>query len=374
MKIAHVCLSLGKGGAEKLLVDTLPLYVSNGHEITIIQLSSILEEPTYIDTVEKAGIKMISLGTGGFKNPMYIFKILKLVRKSDFDIFHVHLFPCLYYVSIVARLTKMPIMVLTEHSTLNGRRTKKMLQPFENYIYSKFDAIVAISDNVANALKNWIPDLTPKIKVINNGVNIEKFESAEAYDATYLKDHFAIGNDTIKLMMASRFSDPKDQPTIIRALQHLPDHFHAFFAGDGDDMEKSRQLAVELQLENRVHFLGFRADIPRLMKTADINILSSFYEGFSGVTLEGLASGQPFLGADVPGINDVVPNNDFLFEGGNEKALASKIIHIFENANYVILQSQIAKKHVQQYDMRTMIAKHLELYNRLLQNNSQFKS
>ena len=367
MKIAHVCLSLGKGGAEKLLVDTLPHYVSDGHEITIIQLSSILEEPTYIDTVEKAGIKMISLGTGGFKNPIYIFKILKLVRKSDFDIFHVHLFPCLYYVSIVARLTKMPIMVLTEHSTLNGRRTKKMLRPLENYIYSKFDAIVAISDNVAAALKSWIPELSQRIQVINNGVDIEKFQSAEAYDEIYMKNNFDVDKNTVKLMMASRFSDPKDQPTIIRALRHLPDHFHAFFAGDGDEMEKSRQIAGELNVSHRVHFMGFRADIPRLMKTADINILSSFYEGFSGVTLEGLASGRPFLGADVPGINDVVPNSDFLFEGRNEVQLASKIMNIIENPQYAASLAIIAKAHVAQYDMRTMIAKHLELYNRLLQ-------
>jgi len=369
MKIAHVCLSLGKGGAEKLLVDTLPIYVRDGHEMTIIQLSSILEEPSYIDTVTKAGIKVITLSNGGFKNPFLLVKILKLVKRSDFNIYHIHLFPCLYYFSIISRLIKMPVMVLTEHSTLNGRRTKEMLQPVEKYIYSKFDAIVAISENVAHALKIWIPDVGHKIQVINNGVDIEKFQSAEAYDETFMKTNFNVDQNTVKLMMASRFSDPKDQPTIIRALQHLPAHFHVFFAGDGDEMEKSIQIAADLKVENRVHFLGFRADIPRLMKTADVNILSSFYEGFSGVTLEGLASGQSFLGADVSGINDVVPNRDFLFEGGNEVELASKIKQIVDNSEYAASLSSIAKSHVLQYDIRTMIAEHMDLYNSLLHKN-----
>jgi len=81
MKIAHVCLSLGKGGAEKLLVDTLPLYVKDGHQVTIVQLSSILEEATYIDTVLQAGIQVITLSKGGFRNPLLFFKILNLVKK-----------------------------------------------------------------------------------------------------------------------------------------------------------------------------------------------------------------------------------------------------------------------------------------------------
>ena len=259
-------------------------------------------------------------------------------------------------------------MVFTEHNTQNRRMDKKSMQRLENIIYSKYDAIVAISHNVEHMLKNWITDSLNKIVVINNGVDIDKFQSAEAYDESYMKSNFNVDSGTVKLMMASRFSDPKDQPTIIRALQHLPSHFHVFFAGDGDDLQKSRQIARDLKLENRVHFLGFRADIPRLMKTADVNILSSFYEGFSGVTLEGLASGRPFLGADVPGINDVVPSSDFLFEGGNELDLTSKIINIVEGDQYAAELAEIAKEHVKQYDMPTMIANHIDLYNKLLRN------
>ena len=371
MKIAHVCLSLGKGGAEKLLVDTLPLYVKDGHEVTIIQLSSITEEPTYIDSVVKAGIKIITLSKGGFRNPMLFFKILELVRKNDFDVIHVHLFPCLYYFSLASRFISMPVMVFTEHSTQNRRSTKKILQPIEKFMYARYDAIIAISHNVELMLKSRIPELAPKITMINNGVNVEKFQSAEPYDDLYLKSNFNVDKTTFKILMASRFNYPKDQPTIIRALSHLPDNFHAFFAGDGNNLEDSKKVVVELQLENRVHFLGFRPDISRLMKTADVNVLSSFHEGFSGVTLEGLASGNPFLGTNVPGINDVVPNSDFLFEKENDRELAAKIIEIAANANLRKSMRDTAIVHVGKYDVPFMVQKHLAVYQKLMRSNPQ---
>ena len=369
MKIAHVCLSLGKGGAEKLLVDTLPLYVKDGHQVTIVQLSSILEEATYIDTVLQAGIQVITLSKGGFRNPLLFFKILNLVKKNNFDVIHVHLFPCLYYFSLASRIIKMPVLVFTEHSTQNGRTVKKILQPIEKYMYSRYDAIIAISHNVESMLKGWIPELIHKVLLINNGVSVDKFHSAEAYDGNYLKKHFDVDENDFKIFMASRFSGPKDQSTIIRAISKLPNDFHAFFAGDGDDLQKSKNLVAELQLEERVHFLGFRSDIPQLMKTADINVLSSFFEGFSGVTLEGLSSGKPFLGADVPGINDVVPNENFLFEKENALELSEKILKICHHADVRESMTTTALEHVRKYDVQIMLQNHLSLYKKLQRLN-----
>ncbi|SCY39077.1 glycosyltransferase [Flavobacterium caeni] len=364
MKIAHLCLSLGKGGAEKLLVDSLPMYGA-GHDITIIQLSSVLEEPTYIATVEAAGIKVVTLGTGGFKKLSYFFQIAKLLRSGGFDVFHVHLFPCLYYVSVAARFVKKcPILVVTEHSNSNGRSNKAWLNPIEKWVYQKYDAIVAVSPNVEAMLKKRFPGLAAKIHQIKNGVDLDRFHVAQQGEAAIFAAEFQRPS-AVKLFMTSRFAPPKDQQTVIMALRELPENFALFFAGDGPEMEQSLRLAQQLGLENRVHFLGFRNDIPQLMRTSDINVLSSLYEGLSGVTLEAMASGRPFLGTDVQGINDVVPDNRFLFEKQNPTALARKILAI---SNDPVLQSALIQKgleHVRQFGMRQMVAAYLNLYREL---------
>ncbi|HMI07342.1 MAG TPA: glycosyltransferase [Flavobacterium sp.] len=367
MKIMHLCLSLGKGGAEKLLVDSLPFYVNQGHEVRIIQLSSILEEPTYIESVENAGIKVITLSNGGFRNLKLIQKLMQAIRSEKPDVLHVHLFPCLYFASIASRLMKnFPVMVFTEHNNQNRRMTKGYLQPIENFMYARYNAIVAISGNVAAMLRNWLPSQINKIRIIENGVNVEKFTAAEPYDVVYFSKHFNLQENNVKLFMASRFNYQKDQQTIIRALELLPHHFHVFLAGDGPEMGKAQTLANELQRQERVHFLGFRTDIPKLMKSADINILSSFFEGFSGVTLEALSSGKPFLGSDVPGINDIVPDKSFLFEKENPKQLAGKIMAITTDKD--LNQTMVSKglNHIKQYDMQIMVDRHVNLYENLL--------
>lgn len=365
MKIAHLCLSLGKGGAEKLLVDSLPMYGA-GHDITVIQLSSILEEPTYIQTVEAAGIKVVTLGTGGFKKLSYFFQIHKLLRSGGFDVFHVHLFPCLYYVSVAARFVKNPpVLVVTEHSNSNGRSNKAWLSPIEKWVYQKYDAIIAVSQNVEAMLQKRFPELQSKIHQIKNGVDLNRYHPAKTEEGGVFATEFQCPPGTIKLFMTSRFAPPKDQQTVIQALQQLPPNFELFFAGDGPNMEASIALAKQLQLEHRVHFLGFRNDIPQLMRFATINILSSLYEGLSGVTLEAMASGKPFLGTDVPGINDVVPDSRFLFEKQNPTQLAQKILGISNDFGLQSAMVQNGIEHVQSFGMRHMIEAYLNLYDRL---------
>ena len=96
-------------------------------------------------------------------------------------------------------------------------------------------------------------------------------------------------------------------------MQHLPAHFHLFLAGRGALLEHTKQFTESLGLTERVHFLGMRTDVYSLMNKVDLNVLSTNFEGLSGVTLESLASGKPFIGSDVPGVNDIVPDPRFLF-------------------------------------------------------------
>lgn len=367
MKIAHICLSIGFGGAEKLLVDSLPRYVEQGHDITVIQLSSCMEETSYINALLAANIKVITLSKGSFMSFSTFLKLVKIMKANEHDIIHVHLFPCFYYISIASRLIRRhPVLVFTEHCTTNRRITKKWLRPVEVFIYRKYKAIIGVSENVSLILKNWLPELKNKIVTINNGVNIEKFSSAQKFDSSYFEKNWGIKPGDIKLLMASRFFAQKDHDTVVKALADLPPNFHILFAGGGERVETVRELARSLGVENRVHFLGFRTDIAQLMKSADINILSSFFEGLSGVTLESLATGNPFLGSDIPGISDVVPDKNFIFEKNNAADLAKKLIAITSNESLKNKMMQDASMHVKHFDIWTMMERHLELYQQLL--------
>src|SRR5690606_28885802 len=128
------------------------------------------------------------------------------------------------------------------------------------------------------------------------------------------------------------------------------------------------QLVGDLKLNNLVTFLGLRNDIYNLMNKVDLNILSTNHEGLSGVALEALASGKPFIGSDVIGINDVVPESAFLFPKQNPERLAEKIVEVTTNE---FLQGELIKKalsHVKGFDTPIMVEKYLTLYRTAISN------
>ncbi len=366
MKILHIVLSLGKGGAEKLLVDNLPRYIEKGHEVSILQLSSILEASEYIESVKNSGIGFYSLSDSGFRDIRLIYKLRKFLKKHSFDVVHVHLFPCLYWVSLATLFyKKRPVLVFTEHSTSNERNTKFYFQPIEKLIYCRYDGIIAISERVREKLLSWL-NYKNKTYLIYNGIDINRFDKAEGYSQDFWTNEYDFPRDANKIIMVSRFSYPKDPKTLLLAMEKLTSKSHLFFVGDGDQIANAKLIARDIKIQNKVHFMGFRMDIPQLMKSADLIVLSSLHEGMSGVTLEALASGTPFLGSNVVGIKEFVANSKCLFESQNPVDLAQKIDGVLNNPLLKKEMQMEGRTFVQQYDIEKMVQAHLQLYEKLL--------
>lgn len=103
-------------------------------------------------------------------------------------------------------------------------------------------------------------------------------------------------------------------------------------------------------------------DVPQLLKTADIIVLSSKYEGLSLSSIEGMASGKPFIASDVPGLKEIVSGAGVLFEQGNAIELAEKINKLLEDKEYYTEIVESCQKRAQEYDIIKMVDKHIQLY------------
>jgi glycosyltransferase involved in cell wall biosynthesis len=367
LKVLHIINYLGRGGAEKLLVNILPVYKSLGHEVAVLQLSDAQAEPSYLKALTDQGIECLSLGTGSVYSPKHIASLIRFLRNRRFDVVHAHLFPSLYWTAIASKfIGYKPALVFTEHNTQNKRARRAYLRPIEKWMYSHFNRIVAITPKVKSFLEGRVCPVE-QITVIRNGVDIDSFQNAETYPKSFWTKEFDLPPNAITLMMTARIQYPKDHRTLIDALKFLPSHFYLFIAGDGPDRAATERYADENHLHNNVFFLGFRNDIPRLMKSVDINILSSAYEGMSGVALEALAAGKPFLGSDVPGINDVVPTAEMLFPAGEAKVLSEKIALVSalnEAQHSALIATGLA--HASRNSLMQMARNHVDLYTELL--------
>lgn len=359
MKVLHIINSMGTGGAEKLLVDALIKYRQKNIEAEVLLLNG--EKTKLVELLLLENVPVQHLGT---ENSIYSLKNILKIRPylEGYDIIHVHLFPASYFVVFSNFFLKhKKKLIFTEHNTTNKRRDIFILKPLERFVYRQFRSIVTISDAVHNELKRHLGEKFSNIVKIYNGINLEEINKAKPYDKNQL-DHD--DDDCIMIMVAS-FTQQKDQQTVIKSLQYLPDHVKLLLVGDGPLKNECEEISISLGLKKRITFLGLRTDVPRLLKTSDIVILSSNFEGLSLSSVEGLSSGNPFIASNVPGLAEVVENAGVLFPKGNAKKLAKEINHLIENEDYRNLIIKNCLNRANKFDINKMVDNYINVYQEI---------
>ncbi|WP_121966439.1 glycosyltransferase [Myroides sp. N17-2] len=354
MKIVHIIDSLGVGGAEKLIVDVVPLLVSRGYVVDVVLLNG---EKTHLyeKLYDLQCCNIYSLGKS-YYNPIYIFKIIPYFYK--YDVVHVHLFPAQYFAAIARLFCFMKVKLLfTEHNTSNTRLENRKYRLIERMIYACYGKVICITKEVMSTLSNKLNLPDKKLLVVENGVNLVSIESSIP---TIRKDLGFSDEDRLLIMVAG-FRQQKDQDTIIRTLKHLPSEYKLLLVGDGERRNVLTSLVNDLSLTERVSFLGIRSDVYSLMKMCDIVILSSHWEGFGLVAVEAMASGIPLIASNVEGLAQVVEGGGLLFEKGDVKDLKEKI-QILEVGEVYNQVSDSCLEKSKQYDLNVMVDKLIEIY------------
>jgi len=368
LKVLHVINNLGAGGAEKLIEETLPLLNKvKGIQAEVLLLTD--ENNVFQKNLEENGVKVEVIPLKNIYNPLNILQLRKYIDKGNYNIVHSHLFPSQYWVGITKVLLKSKSIkfVTTEHSNHNRRRDKSYFRLIDKYIYSKYDVIICITDKVRSNLIKWIRPSQKEIDkfiVINNGVNINKYREAIPYNKSEICDTF---NEQTKLIcMVGRFSEAKDHPTLIKAMSYVSNNIHLLLVGEGPLKEQNEIIASKIGVSDNVHFLGFRDDVDRILKTADIIVLSSHWEGLSLASIEAMASGKPFVASRVQGLEEVVDGFGLLFDEGDSEELG-KIINKLLNDDELYKQvSKSCSIRANDFSVDAMIESMVSIYNMLL--------
>jgi glycosyltransferase involved in cell wall biosynthesis len=349
------------GGAEKLMLELLPRLKAAGHEVDLLLFDG--EMTPLRRQVEDAGIRVFELSRKGrwVYNPLNILQLCPYMRR--YDIVHTHnTAPQLF--AAVNRVLCSAVLCTTEHTTSNRRRDWKWYAPIDRWMYSRYDRVVCISAKAEENLRAHIGSQSPRILTINNGVPLAAYENAEPSTAL---EKIAPGSK--KLIMVAGFRWEKDQDTVIRAMNCLPDNFHLFFAGDGIRRAECEQLAAELGVTHRVHFLGIRGDVPSLLRAADYVVMSSHFEGLSLSSIEGMCVGKPMIASNVDGLREVVDGAGVLFEHHNPASLAEWVARLDADPKLYAAVAEKCRERARQFDISVMVSGYLNLYNQLKQNN-----
>ena len=356
MAVHHIITdyNLALGGAQRLAIDLHKGGLDVGLSSKLFGLS---KDPNY--TIEGA----YSLKYKSAYQFIVFVKLWRYFKKevNQGDVVHVHLFPAIFYVSVLNILKLIPKckLILTEHNTTNNRRHKLWGGVIDYLTYTSYNKIIAISRGTADALMNWIPHLSKKIHVISNGAHLK-------YKKPIIRNK---KKSSIIILSVGRLHKQKNYSTALNSISKIKNlDFEYWIAGIGELEEELKAQVKSLGLQDTVKFLGYVSDIPSLLKKADIFLIPSKWEGFGLAAVEAMNASLPYVVSNVPGLGDLVEKDGedaFLVSPSNEKIITQRLTQLAENKE---LRHEMGKKAFTRslnFGVDTMIVDYMNLYKKI---------
>lgn len=185
---------------------------------------------------------------------------------------------------------------------------------------AKNGALIAVSSEIKKFYEKECEFEAPNIPLIYNGSNFNRSEAramSRSDARSAVNQLLGLPENALPILLAGRICKQKGQDVLIRALHHIAKrqpnaHFVSVGTAKGNKVfQKSIvRLSEELGVEDRVHFLGFRTDIPLLMRGSAISIVPSRFDPFPLVALESMAVGVPLIVTAASGLDEMVEEGD----------------------------------------------------------------
>lgn len=353
MKILQVITSLRTGGAEKLIVDMVSRYRGRGYDVDVLLFDG--ERTPFREELERQGVKVFDLGRGSVYNPLKLFRLLPFLRR--YDIVHTHNTAPQLFAAVCSVFCRV-VLVTTEHNTSNRRRAWKCYVPVDRWMYGRYRKVICISDKAKDNLSAYL-GRDKNMITIYNGVDCLKYNIAKPY-----QDFRELGKVIVTMVAGFRYQ--KDQDTLIKAVARLPENYELWLIGDGERRQVLEDLAIEKGVSDRVRFWGIRNDIPEMLKTSDIIVMSSHFEGLSLSSIEGMSVGHPFVASDVDGLHEITEGAGVLFPHGDDKTLADIIFRLANDKGYYLQVADKCQERASRYDIKNTVDAYLQVYDEVL--------
>ena len=266
--------------------------------------------------------------------------------------------------SVAASLAKVPIRIISRRVDFPLKQNY-----FSRHKYGKnIDAIIAISEGVKEVLiKGGIQE--EAIKVIPSGIDFSPYEEASSSD--YLRQEFSFAPDDYLVGIVAHLAEHKGHKYLIQATKKLKEHtdkIKVIIVGGGPLKFELDEQAKQLKVKDIVYFLGFREDIPRILSSLDLFVLSSYLEGLGSSLLDAMACRLPVVATRTGGIPEVVAHGKtgLLVPPRSPSALAKAILKLYEDRD---LASRLGQKGYevvrQKFSAEAMAEKIINLYERM---------
>jgi glycosyltransferase involved in cell wall biosynthesis len=248
------------------------------------------------------------------------------------------------------------------------------LRIFEEKMLERANKIIAVSHFTKRELLEYYKVPEEKIRVIHNGVDVNKFKPAQ--DKRKVKEELGFNPDDLTILSVGRLYARKGLFTLIESMPAIVKRFkNAKFIisgkGQSDEMRKLLAHAEKIGVKGSIIFTGYYPDkkLPKLYQAADVFAFSTFYEHHPFAVLEALSTGLPVVTTSVGGIPETIENgkNGFLVEPFNPKQFADRILYLLEHPAEAAEMGLLARQTIlERFDWRIVVKDVLKVYDEAL--------
>lgn len=370
MKVLHLISGGDTGGAKTHIISLLKAL----GKLIDAKVVCFIEDRFYYEAVEE-GIDIEVFPQKQRWDLSIINRLEEEIAREGYDIIHCHGARANFIGTFLKRKIKKP-MLTTIHSDykldFKDNFYKRIVYTALNSLaLRQFDHYIAISQTFKEMLveRGFRRD---RIYVVYNGIDLDGDMTYVAREE-FFNRYKIPAQDRLVVGIIARLDLVKDHETFIRAAQLVNssrDDIIFLIAGTGNEEKRLKALVEEMDLEDRVHFLGYVEDQYSFFNAIDINTLTSVSESFPYVIMEGARLKKTIISTEVGGINQLVTNGDngWLINVGDAEALAEKIMYLADNRDKIDKMGERLFKTVEaNFSSQSMAQGHVEIYKEILQ-------
>ena len=366
MFVLHIINNMDVGGAEHFLVQLMRAQIGMGWHVGVVTLG---ENNPLVHDIYGSGILYRGCDRARLNDPRLLVDLVAVLQRLRPDVVHTHLFYADAFGRLAARLAGIEAIVSTEHSTeawaLSGKRRLAM-----RWGARLGHRMVAVSEAVRQTAAARLGMPASRIALIPNGIDLEPLRQA----APLPRDELGLAAADFVVGCLGRMVASKGYDALLRAVarlvgasaapQALP--VRVLMIGDGPERRALGELAESLGRGAHVRWLGFRKDVPQLLKALDVFALPSTFEGHSIALLEAMAAGCACLVSDIAEITDTVGEAAVRVPAGDDVAMATALRALWDDPPRRTRLGQTAQTSVQRFSITEAATRYVALYSEIL--------
>lgn len=309
------------------------------------------------------------------KNMKAYQQLVSIMRSERFDIIHCNTPMGGVLGRLASRKTGIKTVIYQAHGFhfWEGAPMKNWLlyYPIEKLLSFWTDILITINNSDYNLARRRFR--TPEICYVHGvGVDLSRFSGCEynEVETNRIRKEMGIGTDDILMLSVGELNSNKNHDVVIRAVANIGDiKLHYAIAGVGALLEKHKKLAKDLGVLERIHFLGFRSDMPDLYRASDLFVFPSKREGLPGALMEAMASELPCIVSKIRGNIDLIQENvgGLLFDSLDVEDLTSCIKKMMDMREAWPYMAAANRDRVQNYDLNIAVSELATIYTQCME-------